>query len=193
MVNHDAPAPMATDATTYSKPARIFHWVTAAVVFVMVPVGLWMSYRGNTLDIWDGLTNGLYSGHKLTGFLLLWLIVARLVYRLMRGAPRDEPTLLWWHKAASHTTHWLLYGLLLVVPMLGWIGVSLYPSLDVFGLFNLPALAKPNEQAAAKVLSLHGTLALLLAAVACAHIGAAIYHHAIRKDGVLRRMLPPSR
>jgi cytochrome b561 len=193
MDDHGGLAPGAADATTYSKPARIFHWITAAVVFVMVPVGLWMSYRGNTLNLWDGLTNGLYSGHKLTGFLLLWLIVARLVYRFRRGAPPDEPSLLWWHKAASHATHWLLYGLLLVVPILGWIGVSLYPSLDVFGLFKLPALAKPNEDAAAKVLSLHGTLALLLAAVACAHIGAALYHHLIRKDGVLRRMMPPSR
>jgi cytochrome b561 len=191
MDDHGRLASGGADIATYSKPARIFHWITAAVVFVMVPVGLWMTYRGNTLNVWDGLTNGLYSGHKLTGFLLLWLIVARLAYRFRRGAPPDEPSLLWWHKAASHATHWLLYGLLLAVPLLGWIGISLYPSLDVFGLLKLPALAKPNEDLAAKVLSLHGTLALLLAAVACAHIGAALYHHLIRKDGVLRRMMPP--
>lgn len=177
-------------ATVYSAAARHLHWVTAGAVAVMVPAGLAMTYRGNTLDIWDGLTDAMYSAHKLLGFLVLWLVVGRLAYRLIKGAPPDEPTLLWWHKAASHLLHWLLYGLLVVVPLLGWIGVSLYPSLTVFGLFNLPAIASPNQDLSGTVLELHGTLAIALALLACAHIGAALYHHVIRKDGVLRRMLP---
>ena len=61
-------------ARVYSPVARTLHWITVAAVFVMIPVGLTMSYRGNVLNIWDGLTNGLYSAHKLTGFLLLWLM-----------------------------------------------------------------------------------------------------------------------
>src|SRR6478735_2172301 len=116
----------------YSPIARTLHWITVVAVFGMTPVGLTMSYRGNVLDIWDGLTNGLYSAHKLTGFLLLWLTAGRLIYRVLHGAPPDEPTLEWWQRASSHLVHWLLYGLLLVVPLLGWIGVSLYPALDIF-------------------------------------------------------------
>ncbi|KRE02329.1 hypothetical protein ASE63_07750 [Bosea sp. Root381] len=174
----------------YSATARRLHWVTAGAVLVMVPLGLAMSYRGNTLDIWDGLTDALYSSHKLIGFTLLWLIVLRLGYRFRRGAPPDEPSLHWWHKAASHLTHWSLYALLIVVPLLGWIGVSLYPSLTLFGLVDLPALASPNEELAKKVLSVHGTLAITLALLACVHVTAALYHHGIRRDGVLRRMLP---
>jgi cytochrome b561 len=174
----------------YSAAARHMHWVTAAVVLAMIPAGLAMTYRGNTLNIWDGLTNAMYSSHKLLGFLVLWLVAGRLAYRLLKGAPPDEPTLLWWQKAGSHLVHWLLYGLLLVVPLLGWVGVSLYPSLTVFGLFNLPALAAPNEDLAKVVLEIHGTLAILMGLLACAHVGAALYHHLIRKDGVLRRMLP---
>lgn len=174
----------------YSPAARQFHWITAGAVFVMVPLGFWMTYRGNTLNVWDGLTNGLYSTHKLLGFLLLWLMVGRLAYRLIHGAPRDEPSLEWWQKGASHLVHWLLYGLLLVVPLLGWIGVSLYPSLTIFDLFDLPGLAKPNQGLSEKVLGIHGTLAIVTALVVCAHIGAALFHHLIRKDGVLRRMLP---
>jgi cytochrome b561 len=177
-------------APVYSAAARHMHWVTAAVVLAMIPAGLAMTYRGNTLNIWDGLTNAMYSSHKLLGFLVLWLVAGRLAYRLIKGAPPDEPTLLWWQKAGSHLVHWLLYGLLLVVPLLGWIGVSLYPSLTVFGLFNLPALASPNEDLAKVVLEIHGTLAILMGLLACAHVGAALYHHLIRKDGVLRRMLP---
>jgi cytochrome b561 len=174
----------------YSPVARALHWITAAAVFVMVPVGLAMTYRGNTLDIWDGVTDALYSSHKLTGFLLLWLGVGRLIYRLVHGAPPDEPTLEWWQKAGSHIVHWALYGLLLIVPLLGWVGVSLYPSLTIFNLFDLPALAAPDEEAAKRVLFVHGWLAILLALLACGHIGAALLHYFVGRDGVLRRMLP---
>lgn len=181
--------PIATQPV-YSSTARSFHWITVAAVFVMVPVGLTMSYRGNTLDLWDDLTNNLYSSHKLIGFCLLWLIVLRLGYRLVRGAPKDEPTLLWWHKAGSHLVHWSLYVLLLIVPILGWTGTSLYPALDIFGLFNLPALASPNEDMAKRVLDIHGKLALFMACLIGVHIAAVIYHALIRRDGVLRRMWP---
>lgn len=177
-------------ARIYGVAARHMHWITAAAVIVMVPAGLAMTYRGDTLNIWDATTNAMYSAHKLFGFLVLWLVAGRLAYRLLRGAPPDEPTLTPLQKAGSHLVHWLLYGLLLVVPLLGWIGVSLYPSLTVFGLFDLPALTAPNQQRAEAVLEIHGKLAIAMALLACAHIGAALYHHFIRRDGVLRRMLP---
>jgi cytochrome b561 len=182
-----------TPGEGYGPVARTLHWVTVVAVFVMIPVGLVMSYRGNVLNLWDGLTNGLYSAHKLTGFLLLWLTAGRLIYRLLHGAPPDEPTLAWWEKAISHLVHWLLYGLLLVVPLLGWIGVSLFPALTVFDLFDLPALAKPDEEAAKRVLGLHGKLALTFGALVAVHVAAALYHRFIRKDGVLRRMWPGAR
>ncbi|CAH1672966.1 Cytochrome b [Hyphomicrobiales bacterium] len=182
--------PKETPSAGYSAPARTLHWITAIAVFVMIPVGVTMSYRGNVLNLWDGLTNGLYSGHKLLGFLLLWLTAGRLAYRFLHGAPPDEPTLEWWQRAGSHLVHWLLYGLLLVVPLLGWIGVSLFPALTIFDLFSLPALTKPDEAAAQRVLGIHGKLALTLGALAILHIAAALYHRFIRKDGVLRRMWP---
>lgn len=190
MQDHELSVPAPPPTPCYGAAARWLHWVTAGAVFVMVPLGLTMTYRGSTMEVWDGLTNALYSSHKLLGFLLLWLMAGRLAWRLLHGAPTDEPTLLWWHKAASHLVHWLLYGLLLVVPLLGWIGVSLYPSLTIFGLFDLPALAAPDEEAAKRVLWLHGTLALATAVLIAGHTAAALYHHLVRKDGVLRRMLP---
>jgi len=176
--------------TIYSRPARLLHWLTAAIILVMVPLGLGMSYRGNTLDLWDGLTDALYSAHKVLGFAVLWLSAGRLVYRLLHGAPADEPTLTWWQKGVSHLLHWLLYGLLLVVPLLGWIGISLFPSLTVFNLFDLPALVAPDQEAAKRVLALHGWLAITLSVLVCGHVGAALFHHLVRRDGVLRRMLP---
>jgi cytochrome b561 len=174
----------------YSPAARHMHWVTAGIVFCMVPVGLYMTYRGNTLDIWDGLTNALYSGHKLTGLLLLLLVVLRLGYRFKNGAPPSEPSLEGWQKAASHLTHWSLYGLLLAVPLAGWMGISLYPSLGVFGLFNLPGLVSPDQDRAALAFLAHKWLGIVMGLLIVTHISAALFHHLIRKDGVLRRMLP---
>lgn len=190
MTQHHDEMAAAQGQAVYGAAARHMHWATAGAVIVMVPLGLAMSYRGNTLNVWDDLTNALYSTHKALGFIVLWLVAGRLTYRLVRGAPPDELTLAWWQKAASHLLHWLLYGLLILVPLLGWIGVSLYPALSVFGLFELPALASPDEAMAGKVLGAHGKLAIAMAFLVSGHAAAALYHHFIRRDGVLRRMLP---
>jgi cytochrome b561 len=176
--------------TTYSTGARHFHWWTVALLLIQVPVGLYMAYRGNTLNIWDGLTNGLYSSHKALGLVILALVLARLAYRFTHGAPADEPTLEWWQKAASHATHWSLYLLLILVPVVGWLGISLYGARDVFGVLTIPALAGQNQDAANQVLALHKYLAFLTVALVAMHIGAGLFHYFIRKDGVLARMLP---
>jgi cytochrome b561 len=174
----------------YSLTARRFHWWIAGAVILMLVLGEAMTYRGNTLNVWDATTNNLYSAHKLIGFVVLLVMLARLFYRLRNGAPPDEPTLEWWQKAGSHVTHWALYALLIAMPLGGWIGVQLYPSREIFGLFSLPAFLSPNQPLAETVLKLHGIGAKLIVLLLFAHIGAAIFHHFIRKDGVLRRMWP---
>ena len=173
----------------YAPPARAFHWVTLAFVAVLLPLGLYMAWRGNATNF-DATTARLYDLHKLLGFVLLWLVVARLFYRLRNGAPADEPTLEWWQKAAAHLTHWGLYALLLAIPLLGWFGVSFYDARNIFGVFDLPALARKNQATSELVFLLHYWAAMLLALMVVAHVGAGLYHHIIRGDGVLRRMLP---
>jgi cytochrome b561 len=175
--------------TAYSPMARSFHWVTVVFVMALVILGEAMTYRSKK-DIWDGLTNGLYSAHKLLGFTLLWIIVARLLYRLTQGAPADEPTLEPWQKIASHVTHWSLYGLLLLIPVIGWRGASQYPALEIFGLFSLPSIATVNQAASSTTFFWHETLGKAMALLIAVHVGAALFHHFVRKDGVLRRMLP---
>jgi cytochrome b561 len=174
--------------TTYSTTARRFHWWTVAFLAVQIPVGLYMAYRGNTLNVWDGLTNALYSSHKLLGITILVLVLARLIYRLSHGAPPDEPTLTWWQKGAAHLNHWGLYLMLLVVPIMGYVGISLYPALDIFGLFSLPGIVAPNQDAAARVLYWHWVGAVAIVLLVGMHVGAALFHYLIRRDGVLQRM-----
>ncbi|MGL4241849.1 MAG: cytochrome b [Beijerinckiaceae bacterium] len=173
----------------YSGAARQFHWITAGFVFLLIPIGLYMVERGKATNF-DGLTNTLYTSHKTFGFLLLLIIVARLGYRLMKGAPPDEPTLEPWQKAAAHLTHWGLYALLLAVPLLGWIGVSYYDARGTLLGVNLPALVGKDVKTAETVFMFHKLGAILIALMVFAHIGAALFHHFIRKDGVLRRMMP---
>lgn len=179
----------ARDAT-YTPAARRFHWWTVALLLIQVPVGLYMTYRGNTLNLWDGLTDALYSSHKALGLLILVLVIARLVYRFTHGAPADEPTITWWQKAAAHVTHWSLYLLLILVPIVGWLGISLYGARSVFGVITIPGLMPQDQDAATQVFTLHKYLAYLIVALVGMHVGGALFHYVIRKDGVLARMLP---
>jgi cytochrome b561 len=175
---------------TYSTAARHFHWWTVALLAIQVPIGLYMVYRGAATNF-DALTGTLYDTHKSLGLLILALVVARLAYRLLHGAPADEPTIEWWQKAASHITHWSLYALLILVPLVGWLGISLYGAREVFGILTIPPLAAPNSGAAGSVLLLHRLLAFLTVALIVMHVGAAVVlHYVIRGDGVLARMLP---
>jgi cytochrome b561 len=174
----------------YSGVARFFHWLSVLVVFIMIGTGLVMVYRGKDLNIWDDLTNSLYATHKSLGLVLLALVALRLIYRLVHGAPADEPSLHFFHRFMSHVTHWSIYGLLIVLPLIGWYGVSLFPALNIFGGYSIPALASPDQALAKQVLWLHGLAAYLLILLVGMHIGAALYHHVIRGDNVLRRMLP---
>jgi cytochrome b561 len=174
----------------YTRTARLFHWLTVALVVVQVPVGVYMSYRGNVLNVWDRLTGALYNSHKLIGVVILLVVVCRLGYRFAHGAPADEPTLEPWQKIASGLNHWGMYVLLICVPIAGYIGVSLFPALDIFGLFSLPAVVAPDQDASARVLSIHKLLAGILVLLIAVHVAAALFHYFIRRDNVLGRMLP---
>lgn len=179
-----------SEVQTYKRPARVLHWVTVALIAVQLPIGAYMTYRGATLQLWDALTNALYSGHKLFGVIILLVVAWRLVYRLTRGAPADEPTLEPWQRVVSHLNHWGLYLLLICAPIAGYIGVALFPALDVFGLFSLPAIVAPDKEAAKTAFLVHRLLAIGLVLLIVMHVAAALFHYFVRKDNVLGRMVP---
>lgn len=195
MPRPDAPArresaPSHSPVEVYSPTARSLHWIVLAMLLVQIPIGFYMAYRGNVLNIWDATTNALYSSHKLLGMVLLLVVVVRLGYRLVHGAPDHEPTLEPWQRLASGVNHLGIYVLLLLVPLLGWVGVSLYPALDVFGLFKLPGIVAADQKMSEVVFLYHAYAAWALIAFAGMHVAAALYHHFIRGDNVLARMIP---
>lgn len=177
---------------TYNRLARALHWTMAGLVLLQISFGVIMTYQGPEPNLWASLANalGIYDLHKLLGLVLLTLVVVRLANRLLRGAPPSEPTLAPWQRESATLVHSWIYLLLVLVPMLGWIGVSLYPALTVFGVINLPALTAPDRPLSETVLAVHALAAFALLALIATHVGAALYHHFVRRDGVLRRMWP---
>jgi cytochrome b561 len=171
---------------SYSTTARRFHWWTVLLVAAQVPVGLFMVRYGAATDF-AAPTAQLYDGHKLTGLVILVLVLLRLGYRLAHGVPADEPTIEPWQKVLSHITHWAIYALLIIVPLLGWLAISYYGPFEPFGI-KLPALASQDDARATQVFFLHMLGAYALILLVGMHVAGALFHYVIRKDGVLSRM-----
>ena len=193
------------DIPIYAAPARRFHWLVAALVLVQLPLGLWMIYRAEEMPgvndkgeqvkgVWNGIADGgltdtLFSSHKVIGIAILLLVLLRLVYRLMNGAPRSDPSVPPALTGISHAVHWSIYLLLVLVPIGGYLGISYGNYLDVFGI-HLPAITVEDKKMSEQILDIHGLAAKILLLLVCVHIGAAIYHRFVRKDRVVERMLP---
>lgn len=170
----------------YSALAKIFHWAIAVAVIVMIPAGVIMMRIGP-----GEAQNMLYNLHRSLGAAVLLLMALRLAWRLVHGAPAPLPTLNAFERAASAVVHRLLYALLLVQPVIGWAATSAFGApIVVFGLFRLPDFVAKNEALSKQLFALHNVIGLTLAALIALHVAAALYHHFIRRDGVLRRMLP---
>lgn len=170
----------------YSGFAKLLHWAVAICVLIMIPVGLIMGQLPQ-----GDLQNTLYNLHKSTGVLVLALMVVRLANRLIAGAPPPEPTITRLQRIASHSVHGLLYVLLIVQPLLGWAANAYYgAATPIFGVFEFPAAATKDEALAERLFGIHDLIGLVLAALIIVHIGAALYHYFVRRDGVLQRMLP---
>lgn len=175
--------------STYSFIARALHWMTAIFIVALISLGVWMTERA-AANLWDALTNTLYSWHKLIGFLVLLLTAIRIIVKLRSKRPPYPASVAPAALKLAAAVHGALYLLLLVVPLLGWAAVTAFPALITLGGFHLPAMPGiPQDQALAKQLfEIHGNLALVLAVLALAHIAAGLHHLLIKKDGVFQRM-----
>lgn len=170
---------------SYTATARALHWITAALVLTMIPIGLVMANLslGPAGDV-------LYDIHRSIGAVLMPIVLVRLVYRLSNPPPplpADIPAI---QQLAAHTTHWALYVLLIVQAFAGWIATSAYRApIKVFWLFELPPIWPVDQPFSEQLFGVHRVLGIAIALLLCVHIGAALYHHFIRKDDVLLRMV----
>jgi cytochrome b561 len=169
----------------YTVTARVLHWITAAAILLMLPLG-WASANewGGSWQDW------LYNLHRSIGAALIPIILVRVIYRITHPPlplPEAIPPL---QRLAAAGTHGALYALLLAQPVIGWIATSAYPApIPVFGLFELPPLWGANRPLSDKLFSLHAAFGIAIAIVVALHVAAACHHHFVRKDRVLLRMI----
>lgn len=178
--------PAGNTATSWGWVSKTFHWLVFFLVVGLLVVAWIMT------DMPDGPDKGqLYGLHKAFGVVLLVLMVARLLWRMGTGRPALPAHLNAFEASAAHLNHAMLYVVLIAMPVAG-IVMSLaagYP-IDVFGLFTLPAFETRNIPMAMFAHTAHEILAWAVVALAGLHILAALRHHFVLRDTVLRRMLP---
>jgi cytochrome b561 len=173
-------------ALAYTPVARVLHWLTAALVLLMLPGGILMA---NVLS--DGPAKDLvFHLHRSTGALLLPIMLFRLFYRLTHERAPLPQGIPWVQRFAAEATHGLLYCLLIVQPLIGWVATSAYRApILVFWLFELPPIWPEDRGLSERLFTVHRVLGIAIALLLCGHIGAALFHHFVRKDTVLLRMV----
>ncbi|MCE3001833.1 MAG: cytochrome b [Xanthomonadaceae bacterium] len=174
------------DQWDWGGAMRLLHWAIALGVIGLLAVGWWMG----------DLPNGprkieIYKLHKSVGLTVLALMTLRIALRLAHRRRPTPPAMPAWQQRAADASHLAMYLLLLAMPLSGWLynSASNFP-LKWFELFRVPALSGRDETLKAISGAVHEYAAIALAALVCLHVAAALKHHFVDRDGVLRSMLP---
>jgi cytochrome b561 len=167
----------------FSPAARLLHWLMALLILTMLFIGVGMVA---TVSGWHTRLVGI---HKPLGIAILVLAIVRLSVRIRRPPPPLPADLPAPQKLAAHASHWLLYALMIAMPLIGWAMLSAggYPVMLSSSL-RLPPIWPFDPAAFAVLRHLHTWLGLLLFLTFLAHLAAALYHGLIRRDGVLSSM-----
>jgi len=166
----------------FNLTARVLHWMMAAMIAAMLFVGVGMvasvSNRPWLIDL-----------HRPLGIAILVLAVLRLINRLRHRPPPLPADLPRWQVLAAHASHWLLYALMLAMPLVGWAMLSAggYP-VALAGGVHLPAIVSPDPTLYAWLRDAHGWAARLLFVTVLVHVAAALFHAWVRRDGVFGSM-----
>jgi cytochrome b561 len=170
----------------YSGLAKLLHWTIVALLIVQFAIA-WIMPEIRR----DTQPGTLINLHLSLGVLILAVAIIRLGWRATHREPAPEDGLPPWQMQSARLNHWLLYLLLFVVPILGWINASYrgFP-VSLFGLVDLPKLIATRAPGFGWTGDVHGLLATyVMLALVGLHVAATLYHYFIRRDGVLQRML----
>jgi cytochrome b561 len=172
-------------ARAWGTLARGFHWTVAALIFAQFALG-------KIADEWPRSPTkvDLFVWHKSTGILILTIVVLRLAWRAATRTPDPPADSSRLERRAAAASHALLYVVMIAMPLSGWVinSAANFP-LKLFWLVPLPAITPPGKDLQELAEAVHGALAWTLAALVAVHVAAALWHHFIRRDDVLTRML----
>lgn len=171
-------------AAGYGSVARLLHWLMAIVIFALFALGYWM----RTLTYASPYYQSAPDLHQGVGMVIFGLLIFRLIWKLINIDP-DTSDLTRIEHIGSMLMHWAFYAVLFVMMAAGYFILTLDGrSFSFFGLVDIPSIysQKGLEKLAGQ---LHWMLAYLTMVLAALHGGAAIWHHFIKKDRVMIRMI----
>lgn len=173
-------------ANHYTGTAKTVHWLMAVLLFGLLALGFYMSDLPLSPDKLK-----FYSWHKWAGVTAFLLLAFRLIWRATHRPPALPASMPKLMQFAAHAGHLALYGLMIAIPLSGWLMSSAKGFQTVyFGLLPIPDLLAKNKELGDLLALVHQSLNVLFVAVLLGHIGAALKHHIIDKDDILTRMLP---
>ena len=178
--------PIANTRNAYGMVAQALHWLVVAGISAQF-VWAWRIDRTDSIRAEFALVNQ----HKSIGMTILGLVIVRLLWRAFNRPPPFPASMSAWERLAATTAHWLLYGLILLMPLSGWLYTSAAGfGPEFFGLVEIPALVDQSERLEKVFGGLHEWLSYCIVALVSVHVLAALRHQFVLKDGLLRRMLP---
>lgn len=170
----------------YTHTAVSLHWLIALLIFATFPLGVYMHDLPFSPD-----KLRLYSYHKWIGVTIFMLAIIRLAWRATHRPPPLPASMPKWERYAAEGVHYLLYALLFLIPLSGWLMSSAKGFQTVwFGVLPLPDLVGKNKELGDLLQKVHELLNFSLLGLVLAHVGAALKHHFIQHDTILERMLP---
>lgn len=175
----------------YALIQRLLHWLLAAMILGALGVGMIfgiLEYKGTVETFGNDMTNLLYKYHKTFGVLILAFMVIRIVVKVMLGKPEYATPLTKFEHAASNAVHGLIYLLVPVMAILGWLGTGASGFPVEFFNWKLPAILAKDKELGALLFQLHGVVGWILLILVGAHIGAALKHWLVKRDGLMTRM-----
>lgn len=170
--------------TSYGSVAKFFHWTVSVLVILMLTFGYFME------DFSKEMQPLVYNIHKMTGITILGLVILRLLWALTNVKPAMPAGTPGWQILLERVGHFAFYIFLMVMPLAGWIGSAAAgrpPHLGGFD-FNLPI--QKDKILSGAAFDVHGTVAIILIVMIIGHVLAVLYHQFIKKDQILKRMLP---
>ncbi|EAU42426.1 probable cytochrome b561 [Fulvimarina pelagi HTCC2506] len=166
----------------YAPTARVFHWIVAVMVLVVWPFGMVIKF------IAEDSKPIFYLLHESFGFLILWIMLARVAVRLVRGAPAHPPMPEWQRRLAD-TVHVLLYVALIAMPIFGFLATNAFGfPLSLFGLIPIPSPVGKNDALAGIFMTVHVTLGYTILVLFLLHMAGVLQHHVLKRDATLYRM-----
>jgi len=177
----------ASTPTQYGFVSKLLHWT----LFLLVSANFILITRVDMLIKGDARISQLVNLHRSIGVLVLLLAALFIYWEISHPKPALPKNMNKPSRILAKSVHGLMFLLLLALPISGYVMSTLAgKTISFFGLFNLPVLLAANKPMAKEVFEVHGALAFTLLILVLIHVAASFYHHLVKKDNVLVRMLP---